>query len=400
MNDYTVRTECRLCDAPLPEERCLDLGETPLANEYMDTAEASLNQQKFPLYLKQCTACGHVQLPVVVDPKRLWGPNYAYQSGTSPVFRKHLESLADEIAAMKPGGRVLEIGSNDGTLCRMLHERGCYPLGIDPSGPALGDDDRGYPLVRESWPWPQLSKAVKQHVIVALNVFAHVDDLHSFTAAIAQALAPDGVCIIEVGYLPDVIERGLFDVIYHEHLSYHHVAPLVPFFRRHGLEICDAQRIDSQGGSVRLTVKHRAKFTTTQNLYEMLDAEERLDISHLKLRMDSMREVFGWLLEWERNVIGTTAICGYGCPAKLTTLLTQFKVPLECVYDDNPLKVGRFVPGTIIPIRNSSQLIRDNPPVLVIFSWNFASEMMPRLRALGYQGKFIVPLPEVRVYGA
>jgi len=248
MADYRNVTACRLCDSEQLVE-ALNLGETPLANELDGT-------ELFPLVVNRCESCGHHQLSIAVSPERLWGPNYPYQSGTSPVFRKHLEALADEVAAMKPGGRVLEIASNDGTLVKMLAERGCVVVGVDPSGPSeTGFHGSGlYALEQSSWPIP--APTSQPDVILALNVFAHVDDLHGFTAAVKEALAPEGVFIVEVGDFAKVLERGLFDVIYHEHMSYHTWEPLKPFFARHGLELSRVERNNSQGGSLRLYVTH------------------------------------------------------------------------------------------------------------------------------------------------
>jgi SAM-dependent methyltransferase len=380
---YRRVTACRLCDSP-NLSTALDLGETPLANELDGT-------ELFPLVVMRCDDCEHHQLSIAVNPERLWGPSYPYQSGTSPVFRAHLEKLADEVAALKPGGRVLEIASNDGTLVKAMQLRGVDAYGTDPSGP---DAWMSKGLLNEAWPNPAkalllggLTGAEKPFdVILALNVFAHVDDLHSFTAAVKEALAPDGVFIVEVGYLPDVIERGLFDVLYHEHFSYHTVAPLRRFFARHGLVISRCLRIDSQGGSIRLYVEHAGK--------EYVDEprDEERDISKLRERITLTRAGLSLALE------GMTTIAGYGCPAKLTTLSYACKIPdLVCVFDDNPLKVGHKTPGSGWPIVPTSELLDLNPDALILFSWNFASEIIPRLRARGYKGRIVTPLPEVEV---
>jgi SAM-dependent methyltransferase len=242
---YRNVTACRLCDSE-KLSTALDLGETPLANELDGT-------ELFPLIVNRCDDCGHHQLSIAVAPERLWGPSYPYQSGTSPVFRKHLEALADEVAALKPGGRVLEIASNDGTLVDMLRARELSAFGIDPSGP--WDMSRG--LVTGSWAHSTSAMLGNNFdCILALNVFAHVDSLSLFTMEVKRALAPDGVFIVEVGDLEQVIENGTFDVVYAEHLSYHHEAPLHPFFARHGLHIAEVQRNKSQGGSLRLYVRH------------------------------------------------------------------------------------------------------------------------------------------------
>ena len=268
MADYRVVTACRLCDSTELAE-VLNLGETPLANELDGT-------ELFPLVMNRCGSCGHHQLSIAVSPERLWGPTYPYQSGTSPVFRAHLEKLADEVAALKPGGRVLEIASNDGTLVKMLAGRGCSVVGVDPSGTNANGD--GWHLLSDAWPpdmanigfqmekmMDALTKAgiqiqsverVPYDVILALNVMAHVDDLHAFTAAVKEALAPDGVFIVEVGNFDLVCERGHFDTVYHEHFSYHTRKPLETFFLRHGLIVERWENNESQGGSLRGYVRH------------------------------------------------------------------------------------------------------------------------------------------------
>lgn len=247
MADYRDVTACRLCDST-DLTLALDLGETPLANELDGT-------ELFPLKVNRCGSCGHHQLSIAVSPERLWGPHYPYQSGTSPVFRKHLEALADEVAALKPGGKVLEIASNDGTLVELIRELDLEVWGVDPSA----REDVAGTLAR-AWPVPLCSLPLRRgegfDIILALNVFAHVDDLHGFTAAVKEALAPDGVFIVEVGDFEQVIERGSFDTVYAEHLSYHHEAPLRPFFARHGLQIAKSSRNGSQGGTLRCYVTH------------------------------------------------------------------------------------------------------------------------------------------------
>ena len=398
---YRDVTACRLCDS-VNLSQALDLGNTPLANE-LGGAEL------FPLVVMRCDDCEHHQLSIAVNPERLWGPNYPYQSGTSPVFVKHLEALADEVAALKPGGRVLEIASNDGTLCRMLFDRGLRTYGTDPSGPdehylpdCSGWDVSKPMLFRSAWPNTAghcgllFGDSEKFGCILALNVFAHVDDLHGFTAAVKEALAPDGVFIVEVGYLPDVIERGLFDVCYHEHFSYHHLAPLVRFFFGHGLVVDSVRRIESQGGSVRIKLTHPLPDDTLACVmlenWDMPGANP--DISKLRERI----ALTAAGLQLALQDAGTVA--GYGCPAKLTTLMYATGLDREritCIYDDNPLKVGKLTPGTLIPIVPSANLVADAPDTLILFAWNFASEIIPRLRAQGYKGRIITPLPEVEV---
>lgn len=379
MSDFTIRTTCRLCGSANLTE-VLNLGETPLANE-LDGSEL------FPLVMNRCDDCEHHQLSIAVGESRLWGPSYPYQSGTSPVFKAHLEKLADEVGQLvKPGATVFEIGSNDGTLCRMLSASGLRAKGTDPSGPVESTDTPYLRLWREPWPRPETVNGMS--CILALNVFAHVDDLNAFTSAVKQALAPGGTFIVEVGYLLDVIERGHFDTIYHEHLSYHHVRPLAAFFERHGLRIEKVQHIDSQGGSIRVYVRHADEVP-----WYDAKGEDVPDVRILRAMIDTrapaMVEAFGKLTKRDER------ICGYGAPAKLTTFtyaLGLQELPLDCIGEDNPLKVGRATPGTHVPIVSVSEMLERKPDTIIVFAWNFFDAIRDKLRALGFKGGIIDPI--------
>jgi SAM-dependent methyltransferase len=387
MNTYREVTACRLCDSTDLTE-ALRLPDTPLANELDGT-------ELFPLVVNWCGSCGHHQLSIAVSPGRLWGPDYPYQSGTSPVFRKHLEALADEVATLKPGGCVLEIASNDGTLVDMLTARGLLAAGVDPSGPDA--PARGLQPI----PWPPRTNPPSGpgagvrlarmsgmlDCILALNVFAHVDDLHSFTAAVKEALAPDGVFIVEVGYQPEVAERGHFDTIYHEHMSYHSVAPLEKFFHKHGLGIEREKENDSQGGSVRLYVKHRDKLGVLWATHDPSPMEQLRPI--IDSRAAALKHALNTLFHRGEMV------CIYGAPAKLTTLLYATgleKMPFNCVGDDNPRKVGRTTPGNHIPIVSVEDMLARKPDTVLVASWNFFDDIRRKLRDMGFRGGIINPM--------
>ena len=374
MTSHREVTACRLCDSANLSE-VLNLGATPLANELDGT-------DLFPLVVNRCGSCGHHQLSIAVSPERLWGPKYPYASGTSPVFRTHLEKLADEVAALKPGGTVMEIASNDGTLVRMLLERKMLAWGVDPSGPHEGT------LLRESWPRKRTPIDAELDVILALNVFAHVDDLHGFAAAVKEALAPDGVFILEVGYARDVIEKGVFDVVYHEHMSYHTVMPLWRFFQRHGLQIVETRHVKSQGGSIRCYVKHSGTGELAAN---WTDTDQ--DMGRLRDKIDSRSNALRTALNtlFHRGEM----VCIYGAPAKLTTLLYATgleKMPFNCVGDDNPRKVGRTTPGNHIPIVSVEEMLARKPDTIMIAAWNFADDLTKKLRGMGFTGGIINPM--------
>jgi hypothetical protein len=388
MRSYHVREDCRLCGAALPLDNVVTFSPTALANEYLSSRAEAKKQDRFPLYLKECTECGHVQLPVVVDPARLFR-SYAYQSGTSPVFRRHLEQFRKDVPCK---GFVLEIASNDGTLLKGYKQDGARILGIEPATNLA----HGYDCMVEFWNRElaqELMTTTKKHpdLIVALNVFAHVDDLRDFAMAVQDTLALDGQFVFEVGYLPDVIGGGLIDVIYHEHLSYHSLRPLVRFFESMGMRMVDAHRVDSQGGSIRCFVKHNGQ--RSRRLNELLEAEKCLeDVMAPKLLQEIAAHFKQKLQDLLIPLQKPLAI--YGAPAKLTTLMTAAKLDphwFSCVFDDNPLKDGKFTPGTGIPIQRPSGSVVGR--TLLLASWNFADEIISR----NMVNRWIVPLPVPRI---
>jgi SAM-dependent methyltransferase len=410
MSDFHMRGSCRLCGSP-DFENLLNLGETPLANEYPIAPDGhhmvghggwrgEVAQDRFPLYLVGCRACGHVQLPVVVDPKRLFPPDYPYQSGTSPVFRAHLKELAETLRGMlPPSAGVLDIACNDGSLVHELGRHGLRSDGIDPAAPDAKYFHRAF--FTADWARNAYQAGERIECATALNVFAHVDDLDDFTRGVATLLEPCGLFVIEVGYLPDVVKRGLFDVIYHEHVSYHHLSPLVRFFKKHGMTLVDAHRIDSQGGSIRMYVRNCDKAhqggddghnETSARLQDLLDEESRSAL------WQGIRDLGGGSAHWGirrvRDQLKYKApFAVYGAPAKLTTLLhaTGLTDCVSFVADDNPLKQGRYVPGTRIPILPTSALYERKPERVMLASWNFAEDIKQRHAELGCE--WLEPLP-------
>lgn len=412
---YTVREDCRLCGVRALT-RVLDLPATPLANEF--PAAPGQPQDEFPLWLSQCTGCGHVQLPVVVDPERLFR-DYVYVSGTSPVFVDHFRRYAAECQKhLAPDDLVVEIGSNDGTLLRFFQEAGQRVLGVDPATKiALQATAAGV----DTWPrffdTATANAILDAHgpakLVVANNVFAHADDLGEIARGVKKLLAPDGAFVFEVSYLPDVIRGTLFDTVYHEHLSYHSLEPLVGFFRRLGMSLRGARRVATHGGSIRVVVSPEANAVPHTTAAALIDEERAMGLSirstdrvgtpawpfaNLTRQIAERREEVLRVLRGAR--MAGKRIAAYGAPAKATTLLRTFGIEemLDFVVDDAPLKQGRWMPGGNVPVLPSSAIAERKPDYLVVLAWNFADSILDKLapyRASG--GTCLVPLPKVRV---
>lgn len=409
-----TRTNCRLCQLANLQQ-VLSLGQTPLANELVRQEDLAVVQDRFPLNVHLCLDCGHVQLLDVVDPERLFR-TYLYVSSTSPVFVEHLERYAQamiELTGMAPGSRVTEIGSNDGAFLRCFKDRGMRVLGVDPARNIANQATAaGIDTLAEFFTLP-LAKTLRQQgweasLVAANNVFAHADDLPGIAKGVAHLLRPDGLFVFEVSYLLDVFERGLFDTIYHEHLSYHSVKPLVGFFERHGLELIDAIRVDSQGGSLRGIVQLKGAAHPRHPRVEALIAREE---SQGLYDPGAYQRLFQKIQVLKTEVVELLTrlkqqgkrVAAFGAPAKATTLLHHFGIGpemLEYIIDDNPLKQGLYSPGHHLPIHPASCLYNGSPKpdYLLILAWNFAESIMNRHRAFHEAGgRFIVPLPALAV---
>jgi SAM-dependent methyltransferase len=364
----------------------MKLPATPPANEFVKTPQ---DQERFPLDLQLCRHCGHVQLADVVHPDRLFG-NYVYVSGTSPVFVKHFEDYASSVyasARLSNSSHVVDVGSNDGTLLKAFQRLGVAKVtGVDPARSIatqaasegvptrIGFFDRHMAALIRSTDGPA-------NLITANNVFAHADDLQEIALGVRDLLAPEGEFVFEVSYLMDVIEHTLFDTIYHEHLSYHSVKPLIPFLASCGLHVYDAMRVQTHGGSVRVHAS-RARKHASGRLQGILAAEEAAGVqtpaSFDAFSMDIAQK--GELLR--KRIRDAKAagkrICGFGAPAKLTTLMYAFGLQasdFEFVIDDSPLKQGLLTPGMNIPVCPSTALYERKVDFCVVFAWNFFSSI-------------------------
>ncbi|HEV3216865.1 MAG TPA: class I SAM-dependent methyltransferase [Vicinamibacterales bacterium] len=386
---------------------------TPPANDFVVESDLDKPQPSIPLTLLLCTSCGHLQLAEIVDPARLFG-HYVYVSGTSRVFVAHFRDYAkDAVSRFGLGAAsfVVEIGSNDGTLLRQFMDQGVRNvLGVDPAKEITAAAvEHGVPTL-EAFFTPEVADDLRDKhgpaaLVCANNVFAHTDDLAGFAAGVLRLLADEGVFVFEVSYLVDVLLSLLFDTIYHEHVSYHAVTPLVAFFERLGMRLFDARRISTHGGSIRCYVSRAsASHRETDGLRSILENERRLDLFSLDTYVAFKKRIVARGLALRDRLSTIIAqgqrVAGFGAPAKLTTLMYEFglsRSDFQFIVDDSVWKQGRFTPGTHIPVVPRTRLFESRPEWCVIFAWNFADSIVQANRDyLSDGGRFLVPLPELR----
>jgi SAM-dependent methyltransferase len=407
-----VCSNCRLCDSARLEAVCT-LSSTPLANDFQPASTINEIQELYPLELMLCVDCGHLQLGHIVDPESLFS-DYVYVSGTSPSFVAHFDAYAETIwrkGVSAQNDLVVDIGSNDGTLLNSFRRLGARIQGIDPAQKiANAANEGGVPTISAFFSSEIAAQIIEKEgharIITANNVCAHIDDIGSVVDAVVTLLAPDGLFVFEVSYLQDVIEKTLFDTIYHEHLDYHALRPLVPFLQMHGLHLFHAERISSHGGSIRVFAAPKASGRrTSDELTKLLAAEDISGLSEPGVYENFFLKIQNAGNELSRLIATASAkgrrIAGYGAPAKATTLMYQFGLkPKDLAYivDDSPWKQGLYSPGLNIPVVPASRLIEDPVDDLLILAWNFAESIIENNRQFLHSGnRFIVPLPTLKV---
>ncbi len=409
---YSRRASCRLCDSNQVE--CVfQLEPSALAEWYLPPERSHEAAERFPLDLFLCRSCGHVQLFDLIDPARLFC-NYVYTSASSPGLEEHFCKYAAQVAsklALPTGALVVDVGSNDGTLLRQFARGGWRVLGIDPAKEiARAASAAGIPTLNAFMELDTARQVVEEHgqarLCTANNVFAHNDHLGDMASGIASLLADDGVFVFEVSYLLDTVEGLVFDFIYHEHLCYHSVKPLIPFLRRHGLDLFDVERTPSKGGSLRCFAQKRgASRSVSPRVAELVALEESARLydpatyKAYSQRVATLREQTVHCLQRLRDLGATVA--GYGASATVTTLVHHFQIGhlIDFLVDDNPIRHGTVSPGYRIPVKPPQAIFDDKPAAVVILAWRFAQGI--RDRHANYPrdgGVFVVPLPAFREY--
>jgi dTDP-4-dehydrorhamnose reductase len=401
--------ECRVCGSD-QLVKYLDLGMMPLANNLAPSAAAALQMNRFPMQVQFCEECAMSQLTVVIDPREMFS-HYTYRSSVSKGYAEHCRSMARSTGMaldLSAGDLVVDIAGNDGTLLVEFHaELGVSVLNVDPAGNISKIAiDRGVPTINEFWSGDVAERIVADHgrpkLITATNVFAHVDDVRGFVTAAKDCMADDGVLILEFPYGVDFIEHREFDTVYFEHLSYVLIKPVVELANSSGLEVFAVEKYDIHGGTVRVFIGNLGNHGVEPSVQDFLDREAEAGFHGVNRYLAWSREI-DELIEQLSNELRTlreagNKVAAFAASAKGNTLLNACRLDrrsIAYIVDDTPEKIGRFSPGTGIPIVDRSVLASDPPDYLVILAWNFAREIIEN--TAGFEGKYIIPIPAFKV---
>jgi len=405
----SVVKECQVCRSTNLKS-VLFLGYLPPVNQLHTIGIRPDEQPSYPAELLYCPKCHLVQLGLVVDPKVIFPKEYPYTSGTTKVLRDNFADLgieASKLIGLKKEDLVVDIGSNDGTLLSNFKDHSKV-LGVTPEDIGKLAIKKGIPTILEYFRKEVVEKIKKNYgnakLITAANVFAHIEDPNSVLENIKSLLKEDGVFISESHYLYPLIKIIQYDTIYHEHLRYYSLASLNYLLKMHGLEVFHAKKIASHGGSIRVYSAKKGLYPVNKSVSEMLSKEKNI-VTNIKNLLKFKKEVVLSKLALLKLLSDIkkkgNRIFGISAPSRASTLINYVGLDqdiLDSVVEvSGSYKIGKYIPGKIIPIVDEKELFSKQPEYALLLSWHIAKELIPKLKQKGFKGKFIIPLPKPRI---
>ena len=408
MSKYHKKNECRICSSN-NLELILDLGKQPPSNAFIKKENLEKHEDKFPLRLYLCKECYLLQLLDIVD-KGILFKEYLYMTSASKPIVNHFEKYAydvyEEFLKQSKNPLVIEIGSNDGTLLKEFKKLGAMVLGIEPAkniakiandaGITTENSFLNHHIVKKK------SLEKKASVIVGNNVFGHIDDLKEFMKCVKMLSKEKGVFIFEVPYLLNLIQKLEFDTVYHEHLSYFSLIPLIRLMDEFNLEIFDVKKQKVHGGTIRVFVSKKRNFKKTTNFEKMIKFEKDFRINEIQTYQkfsENVKELKNKLqnklLKFKKE---GKIIFGYGAPAKGNVLLNYCNIGtkfLDYIIDTTPLKQGLYTPGMHIPVKSDKENIeKPSQQIALLLAWNYEEAIINKEKLfLKNGGKFLIPIP-------
>jgi SAM-dependent methyltransferase len=405
---------CRFCGTTL-RHTFVDLGMSPLCESYLTRDQINQMEPFYPLHVYVCGECFLVQLEAYVSAEHIFG-DYAYFSSYSDSWVEHARAYTEKMVDRFHLGQrhqVVELASNDGYLLQHFVARDIPALGVEPAANVAEVAVRkGIPtLIKffgENIARELAAEGRQADLLLGNNVLAQVPDLNDFVKGMKILLKPHGVVTVEFPHLMRLMEENQFDTIYHEHFSYFSFITTEKIFSAHGLTIFDVEELFTHGGSLRVYARHAddASKPVSERVREILSREANAGFNGLECYAsfgeqvkETKRKLLAFLIKAKRE---GKSVAGYGAPGKGNTLLNYCGIRsdfLDYTVDRSPHKQGKFLPGTHIPICRPDKIKETRPDFVLILPWNLKTEIMEQVAYIRtWGGRFVVPIPEVRIY--
>ena len=416
--DFKVITHCRVCGSD-QLAFIMSLGSLYVSDFVTDRVPST--EQSYPLELVLCDpaqkGCGLLQLRHTVNPEKMYR-FYYYHSGTNAMMRKALADItacAEKRSKLQKNDLVLDIGCNDGTLLRSYRQKGIKLTGFDPARNLVPEARVGtYKIINDYFNFEAFEENFpnkKAKIITSIAMFYDLDEPNKFVGDIAKCLHEDGLWILQMSYLPLMLEMNAFDNICHEHLEYYSLYSLKNLLKRHNLKVVDVELNDVNSGSFRVYIKHEGKAGTREGLRRVqeleakekkLKLEEKETYFHFASRVDAVREEVYHFIKRETEK-GKT-VYAYGASTKGNTLLQYFNLDhhlIKAAAERNPDKFGKKTVGTLIPIISDDEARMAKPDYFLVLPWHFLKGFIQQEKKyLKSGGHFIVALPKMNIIPA
>lgn len=410
---YYKSSHCLICKSKRLTSY-LSLGVAAPANSYLTKSQLKLKEFKAPLEAYFCHNCHLAQLLHIVDRKYIYR-QYDYFSSTSPMLVKHFEEYTAEVYKQFPKQAkqlVVDIGSNDGVLLKPFKKIGAKVLGIDPAkNIAKIANSQGIETIDDFFSSKKVPSLIKKYgkaeIITSNNTLAHTDELHDIFEGVKEFLDEKGIFVFEVQYLADLLKHNEFDNIYHEHICFHAVSPLTYLLKMHSMEMINVIHTNTHGGGIMVFASHTpSPFPISKVVKEFLEKEKKVGLNKLSTYKEFAKrppmvkkKLTGMLKDLKKKGKKITA---YGASAKATTLLQYCGIGpevIDYITDAAPSKIGKYTPGTHIPIVPEEVLKKQTPDYILITAWNYADHIIEKKESWFKKqgGKFIIPIPEPKI---
>jgi SAM-dependent methyltransferase len=403
---------CRLCGAELTLT-FVDLGMSPLCESYVAADRTDEPEVFYPLHVRLCGECLLVQLPAYVPGEDIFS-DYAYFSSYSDSWVAHAKRYADEMTArlgLTPDSLVTEVASNDGYLLQHFNAAGIPVLGVEPAANvAEAARARGVRTVTHFLGADTGAAVAAEYgradLVAANNVFAHVPDIRGFAAGLRALVKDSGLVTLEFPHLLRLIERRQYDTIYHEHYSYLSLLTASRALETAGLRVVDVDELSTHGGSLRVHARPaEAAGESSARVKAVLDAEEAAGLHTVEGHAGFAGEVLRIKSDLVEFLVAAArdgkSVAGYGAPGKGNTLLNHCGIRSDLMaytVDRSPVKQGKFLPGTHIPIYAPERLAETKPDYILVLPWNLRDEISEQLTYVrSWGGRLVFPIPALEV---